>query len=265
MNKKVWNALWLVLSLTLIAALVFVQQDKERQRDMTRGFDVLSHPRKWLSGLSLKVLNIHDEEEKKLGETIKKEYLNKHFSKAPKRVLELFQVILPYTQRELEYEIFYVEDMAMLNAFAYPGGKIVLTQGLVYKLSDEELLSVLAHETGHVELGHCLDRVKYQVATERIDAEVTGQVLDFLQYLSGAVAYKRSQEIEADDYSAALLKHLGISLKYQASAFGKLLASGQEQSPDFNEERLLIEDYFQTHPDLVARIDKAQRRSKSER
>ena len=56
----------------------------------------------------------------------------------------------------------------MPNAFALPGGVIIVTGGLLKTLKSEaELAAVLSHEMGHIELSHCLDTVRFQLLARK--------------------------------------------------------------------------------------------------
>ena len=46
---------------------------------------------------------------------------------------------------------FAVTHQAFVNAFAYPGGRIFVTRGLLDMTTDEELAAVIGHEIGHVQ------------------------------------------------------------------------------------------------------------------
>ena len=53
-----------------------------------------------------------------------------------------------------------VLDTPMVNAFALPGGHIYITRGILEMMnSEEELASVLGHETGHVTARHSVQQM----------------------------------------------------------------------------------------------------------
>jgi len=148
------------------------------------------------------------------------------------------------------------------NAFALPGGTIVMTDALV-KLAktDEQIVAVLAHEVGHVRHRHGL-RIALQAAGL---AALTAAVLgDAVSITSLAVTlptvilqsgYSRSFETEADDYAFQRLKALGLSPR----AFGEmmlLLESGEKRRAAAKSGEAL--DYFSTHPSTAKRIERAE-------
>jgi Zn-dependent protease with chaperone function len=102
------------------------------------------------------------------------------------------------------------------NAFALPGGTIVLTDELVTLLpdGDDAVLGVLAHELGHVRARHGM-RLVVQVsllgaATSAALGDFSG-VLASVPALLGQMAYSRNAEREADAESVRLLKAAGLS------------------------------------------------------
>jgi len=64
-----------------------------------------------------------------------------------------FQALVTSLDSEYHYDLQF-RAAGIVNAFALPGGVIVLTSDLVNLLSDDEVIAVLAHEIGHVEQQH---------------------------------------------------------------------------------------------------------------
>jgi Zn-dependent protease with chaperone function len=101
------------------------------------------------------------------------------------------------------------------NAFALPGGTIVITDELVNLMDgrDDAVLGVLAHELGHVRARHGM-RLLVQVSL--IGAATSVALGDFSSVLAGVpallgqLAYSRDAEREADAESVRLMKAGGI-------------------------------------------------------
>ncbi|HZM15253.1 MAG TPA: M48 family metallopeptidase [Candidatus Krumholzibacteria bacterium] len=108
-------------------------------------------------------------------------------------------------------EIALVDD-STANAFALPGGAVVVCTGLVALMENQsEFLGVLAHELGHVHMRHGLRRVARTAGLGFIAAAVVGDVnglsaivLDQSALLLG-LSYDRKEERAADDYAVRLL------------------------------------------------------------
>ncbi|MFN4160092.1 MAG: M48 family metallopeptidase [Gemmobacter sp.] len=162
----------------------------------------------------------------------------------------------------------HVFDVDGVNGLAAPDGRIFITRGFLEKyrmgfVSAEEMAGVIAHELGHVALGH----------TKRRMIDVTGQNAVFVmlaaflsrfipiigiwiaQVISGALAagLSRQAEHEADAYASALLVKSGIGTAPQKSLFRKL-------------ERLTgaagegIPDWLRSHPRTEERIARIEAR-----
>ncbi len=100
------------------------------------------------------------------------------------------------------------EDM---NAFAIPGGTIVITSALLAKIKTENGLTALV---GH-EIGHFINRDHMRGFSRQIILGTGATILGFGQ-VSGfsyfwnliSLNYSRSQEVAADDYGIQLMKKM---------------------------------------------------------
>ncbi len=104
------------------------------------------------------------------------------------------------------------------NAFALPGGKIVMTDGIVQAaaaqgLPDDALVGVLAHEIGHVVHRHTTRMVVEQgvlnVGLGLALGDVSAIVSTGASVLTG-LAYGRSHEREADCFALGLMRHAAL-------------------------------------------------------
>jgi Zn-dependent protease with chaperone function len=107
-------------------------------------------------------------------------------------------------------------DWALVNAFAVPGGQLVLTKGLVQTAaSADEVAGVLAHEIGHAIELHpetgLIRAVALGMAGDLVLAgsNTTGNAVLLLTQLR----YSRAAEREADAHAIRILKNAGISPK----------------------------------------------------
>jgi putative metalloprotease len=131
----------------------------------------------------------------------------------------------------------HIYEIEPVNGLAAPDGKIYLTRGFYDRyrqgaVSAEELASVIAHELGHVALGHARRRMidfSGQNALRTALAMVLNRFLPGLgAVISGAALsllmarLSRSDEFEADAYAAALLVKSGIGTAAQKSLLDKL-------------------------------------------
>ena len=131
----------------------------------------------------------------------------------------------------------HIYEIEAVNGLAAPDGRIFITRGFYEKyrrgeVSAEEIASVIAHELGHVALGHARRRMidfSGQNAIRTALAMVLGRFLpgiggylaNFLTTLLAA-RLSRQDEYEADAYASALLVKAGIGVAPQKSLFRKL-------------------------------------------
>ena len=128
------------------------------------------------------------------------------------------------------------------NAFALPGGAIVVTDEMLQLLAgrDDVLLGVLGHELGHVRRRHGM-RLLVQATLIGTAASIAwgdfSAVLAAAPALLGQSAYSRDFEREADDDAITLLRANGMSPAVMVELFERLAASrpaagGTDKSAD---------------------------------
>jgi Zn-dependent protease with chaperone function len=145
------------------------------------------------------------------------------------------------------------------NAFALPGGTVVLLDELV-KLSDndEQVIAVLAHEMGHVTERHALRQMLQASVVGLAMAWYVGDVSTILAAAPTALLetrYSRNFERRADDFSARTLALNGISTDRLGEMLAKLEAAYAGKKSDKAEgEQSGWLDYLSTHPATGERI-----------
>ncbi len=160
--------------------------------------------------------------------------------------------LYPLTPEEKKRTIdFYVSDTFMINAFAYPGGRVVLTCGIINQTkTPEELLGIMSHEIGHV------------VARDSVNFLVRGAFLaSFFGFLTGdfnssfavspqvflstaALTFDRDMEKTADQFAAKRLGQLNVSTSGLRSFFSR-----REYEDSIDAPELLM-----THPNYKNRV-----------
>ncbi|HET8761010.1 MAG TPA: M48 family metallopeptidase [Nitrospiria bacterium] len=146
-----------------------------------------------------------------------------------------------------------VLDDDEINAFAAPGGPIVILRGLLRKTaSPEELAGVLAHEAQHVIKRHSTQALLQQASTGLLIAALTGDVSGAAAFglnaaaNLGALHYSRSHETEADEEGMRLILAAGIDPAGMI-AFYQLLAREGPELPG-------ALSYLSTHPATDERV-----------
>ncbi len=145
------------------------------------------------------------------------------------------------------------------NAFALPGGSIVLTDELV-ELADGNLdmvIGVLAHEIGHVEGRHSMRGISQTLLAATAMAVLIGDTSSLIAsapVMLGSLAYTRDLEREADDSAIRLMKASGISPVLMADFFRLILDEVGHGDSDGTASDLGL--LFSSHPDARERIKK---------
>lgn len=148
-----------------------------------------------------------------------------------------------------------VLDHPLVNAFALPGGRVVLFRGLIEEASGpDEVAAVLAHEIGHV-----VNRDPTRDAL-RLAGSIGVLGLLFGDFAGGTVVllltnqlinaqYSQAAEVGADEYAHALLTEAGLP----ASALGTFFERIREEFGDAEG----VYAHFSSHPQMTARIEAA--------
>lgn len=143
------------------------------------------------------------------------------------------------------------------NAFALPGGAIVMTDQLVEILDDQPdtILGVLAHELGHVQHRHGLDLMVRASLVSALAGVALGDASGFIATVPATLttqSYSRDAEREADAHAALLLHRSGIQPAVMAIFFERLLQNESSQDKGHGGSSLPIA--ISSHPDHAERI-----------
>lgn len=143
------------------------------------------------------------------------------------------------------------------NAFALPGGTIIVTDQLITMAShDEEIVAVLAHELGHVSERHSLRQL---LQSSVVGLAMTWYLGDISSLLAAAptllleTSYSRDFERRADQYAATMLSANGISPSRLGDMLEKLETFHTGPNPDKSQSSSIAE-FFSSHPDTAERI-----------
>jgi predicted Zn-dependent protease len=155
-------------------------------------------------------------------------------------------------RKDVPYSVKILKDDS-INSFATMGGFVYVNEGLVdFVQSDDELASVLGHETGHIERRHV------------ITTQSKAQILDILFgiasmfspliYNFGSLAeaglmakISRDDELQADRYGLQLMSRAGYDPESMVTMMAHLAVLQDERSD-------LLTKYLQDHPDPKNRV-----------
>jgi predicted Zn-dependent protease len=156
---------------------------------------------------------------------------------------------------------FRVVDDPVVNAFAFPGGYIYVTRGLLSHLTTEaELVSVLGHEIGHVTGRHSVEQMSKQQLAQI--GMIAGMVLrpELANYGELAqtglglmfLKYGRDDEREADDLGLRYMVRENYDPREMPEVFATLGRVSQQQGAG------RVPGWLSTHPVAENRIKRIQ-------
>lgn len=159
--------------------------------------------------------------------------------------------------KNFAWEFNLVKDNSV-NAFAMPGGKIVIFEGLLPVTQSEEALAVVVgHEVAHVVAKHSAERMSQQIAMQYGGA-ITGSLLgtsagsQLGQAVFGLGAqygvmlpYARKQEYEADELGLIFMAMAGYNPQTAVPFWKRMSQGSQGNTPP---------EFLSTHPTDTKRI-----------
>lgn len=144
---------------------------------------------------------------------------------------------------------FYLAQSPEVNAYAVPGGTVVVYTGLLARAdSAEELAGVLAHEVQHVERRHSLKALVHGLGLSALASLALGDAsggvaAGMAQQLAG-LSFSREQESDADLHGLDALRRAGIAPQGMLRFYRKLASSQGGATPAM----------LSTHPTSDARF-----------
>jgi predicted Zn-dependent protease len=153
---------------------------------------------------------------------------------------------------------FGVVESEAINAFAAPGGYVLLTRGLYSRLKNEaELAGVLGHEIGHVIQRHHLKLLQQSQVIAALGSVLGQKVKDDSQYVqnvigNGAEIVARSLDKEAEFEADRIGMVLAARAGYDAYGLPQVLQELGHLPANDSRTALL----FKTHPHPDARFER---------
>jgi len=155
-------------------------------------------------------------------------------------------------RKDVPYSIKIIKD-DQINSFATMGGFVYVNEGLIdFVQSDDELASVIGHETGHIERRH--------VITTSSKAEILNLLFGLASIFSpiiyefGGLAeagimakIQRGDELQADRYGLQLMSRAGYDPESMVTMMAHLGVLQDEHSD-------AVTKYLEDHPDPSARV-----------
>jgi len=213
----------------------------------------------WLGSdllVEIAVSRIPVEWEQKLGESAYRDFLShQEVMKEGPAVAALGEMTQRMTAQILDnpykFEVTVVKS-DVINAFALPGGYVVVFTGLMKKAeSGEEVAGVLSHELNHVLQRHGLERIVKNLGLMTVAAIVFGNQQGLIGTMKQlgvelfTLKFGREQETEADLTGLQLLQRAKINPAGMITFFERLSEKDQGRM-----------EWFSTHPMSAARAER---------
>jgi predicted Zn-dependent protease len=204
----------------------------------------------WLADRA--AMNFPKEQEIALGAELKKQYLlSERIDTQKTRLLNEFASKIDLGD---DYPADYtVVDADIVNAYALPGGPIVVYAGIIRKMqTPEELAGILAHERSHVLRHHSTRSIFQNLSGVLLLNLVLGDASSFINLIAQQgqqihqLSYSRELELEADREGLQLLLNNKINPKGMLSLLEKLKHENTGSS---------VPEFLSTHPLPDSRIE----------
>lgn len=232
MKSKIYRDLFILLAVFLVGWLIFtLVRFKPKTPDV---------------GLSI-------EDEEKIGDVLTDalfDQMDEIESEKLDGAMELITYRLTEALDSQTYNYkFHTVESSEINAFATLGGHIYVFSSLIEVMeTPEELAAVIAHEMGHVEERHVVNKMAREYGIAILFGALSGgdpTLITELVEMSVSTVFSRKQESEADEFGLKLLENAQIDPQSLATAFVKLKQKGGDS---------FVPAFLQSHPQIDARI-----------
>ena len=214
--------------------------------------------------IPLAITRVSDQDEVKIGEEIARGYGltsktsdDRDTAQISAYLNSVGGMLAEHVQRRGIPYHFYLDDRgSFVNAFALPGGHIVVGRGLLELIeSEDELAAILGHEIAHVDNRHAIERVQYERASRKLGLasiyQLGAPAVEIFQ-----AGYTKDQELEADRAGLSL----AVTAGYSAGGGINLINRFQQVESDYTQRAdspieefaglpfSTLMEYFRSHP-----------------
>ena len=226
--------------------------------------------------LPMTITRVSDAEESEAGERLAREYSldSRGYSSGDGAQIAVYlnqvgSTVANHVHRQgISYYFYLRDDANYVNAFALPGGHVVVGRGLfAFMKSEDELAAVLGHEIAHVDDRHAIERLQYELASRKLGLEDVYR-LGSMPVVVFEAGYTKEQELEADRVGLEFAVEAGYSpggVVKLMERFEKIEAECRGRSPASPIEEVAglpsgaIREYFRSHPPAEERLAAAER------
>ena len=226
--------------------------------------------------LPLTATRVSDQEEEEVGRRLAQGYgLNRSAGTEKDRALEAYvrqvgkRLAAQVDRNRISYH-FHVQARPAMNAFALPGGQVIVLRGLYDAMeSEDEMAAVLGHEIAHVDRRHAIERLQYTLAARKLGLSLPHAIASIPITLFQA-GYNKEKELEADLVGLGYAVAAGYSVQGAIDLYRRLgenegRPTQPASTPVDEMGRVVAEgprEYFRSHPPAnlrIAELEKAIR------
>jgi predicted Zn-dependent protease len=215
-----------------------------------------------ISRVPMHVTRISDQEEQRIGNELAHQYdASVPVSGAEARATENYieQIgsrVANHARRKLPYRFHLVQDGNLINAFALPGGHVLVGEGLLDRMtSEDELAFVLGHEIEHIDHYHAVERVQIEAQLKNLNLDVVTGLAQIPISLWQA-GYSKDEEMEADREGLRLAAAAGYSAKGAVNLLERwtklrreFVVHAEDPTEELSQAAIdSLTGYFRTHP-----------------
>lgn len=202
---------------------------------------------------TLKINEFTDKQQEKLSKLVIKMYRKGKVEYNDTAILKPIQTIkyklCEANDIDTSYIKLHVFEDDMINAFALPGGHIVINSALITKCDNADMLAgVMAHEIAHLELDHVSKKLVKEIGLATIIGATGGENIMIVQeilYILSSKSFDRGLEQEADDKAVEYMKAANADVVQMARFMQKLARIAGGDAGAFK--------WFSTHPESSER------------
>jgi len=263
--------LFIVTSISFIIMLLFIFEGKEDKQNLRAVMEVGGKTLKDITETTTTPIQVTTQEEIAIGRLFLKKFsLLPGSHPSAKRVLRLGRRLAKHCRRKgIQYQ-FYVVRAGYANAFALPGGFVLVTQGMEQMLSnDTELAWVIAHELQHIEKRHALLQMRATILQKRLSLKILRDVSKLGEHLEVflRLTYSEVMELESDREGIKMLQQADFPPKKAIAVLDRFIArvkktrkhSRNPLKMGIRLTRGALKDYFATHPHWERRKQELQK------
>jgi len=252
-----------VILAAAVAALFLAQRRKAEDR--VSGNAIVDLAADWQHDLSrapMHLTRLSDADEIRIGRGLAEAYGygahkdDPQIAEVEAYINEVGARVASHAHRKIHFTFYLDANPDLINAFALPGGNVVVGRGLLKQMrSEDELGFVLGHEIEHVDHYHAVERIQIEAQLHKLNLDVVAELAGIPLALWQA-GYSKDQEFEADREGLLLAAAAGYSPQGAVDLMNTFMRLDREfvahsQTPVGALTRLAIESlgaYFRSHP-----------------